>query len=154
MSSFSDKFNEFKDKAEALADEAGDKLKEGWDSAKEAADGAWDKAKAYWQTLKTDEGAHFDRIVTLDAASLPPIVSWGTSPEDVVSIGGVVPNPDDIAVWGSVVLRLCRIGARSCSRCRRRRTQAGGRSMPAGPRPIPSRTTSGRRLSIENPHRS
>ena len=45
MSSFSDKFNEFKDKAEALADEAGDKLKEGWDSAKEAADGAWDKAK-------------------------------------------------------------------------------------------------------------
>ena len=56
----------------------------------------WDKAKAYWQTLKTDEGAHFDRVVKLDAASLPPIVSWGTSPEDVVSISGVVPNPDDI----------------------------------------------------------
>jgi 3-isopropylmalate/(R)-2-methylmalate dehydratase large subunit len=56
----------------------------------------WDKAKAYWETLHTDEGAHFDRIVTLDAASLPPIVSWGTSPEDVVAISGVVPNPDDI----------------------------------------------------------
>ncbi len=46
---------------------------------------------------ETDEGAHFDRIVKLDAANLPPIVSWGTSPEDVVSIAGVVPNPDDIA---------------------------------------------------------
>jgi 3-isopropylmalate/(R)-2-methylmalate dehydratase large subunit len=61
---------------------------------------AWDKAKAYWQTLRTDEGAHFDRVVTLDAASLPPIVSWGTSPEDVVSIAGTVPNPDDIADEG------------------------------------------------------
>ena len=61
---------------------------------------AWDKAKAYWETLHTDEGAHFDRIVTLDAVSLPPIVSWGTSPEDVVSIAGMVPNPDDIADEG------------------------------------------------------
>jgi 3-isopropylmalate/(R)-2-methylmalate dehydratase large subunit len=57
---------------------------------------AWNKARAYWETLRTDEGAHFDRVVKLDAASLPPIVSWGTSPEDVVSIAGVVPNPDDI----------------------------------------------------------
>ncbi len=58
---------------------------------------AWDKALAYWQTLKTDEGAHYDKVVVLDAAKLPPIVSWGSSPEDVVSIEGVVPNPDDIA---------------------------------------------------------
>ncbi len=58
---------------------------------------AWDAARRYWDTLNTDEGAHFDRIVKLDAANLPPIVSWGTSPEDVVSIAGVVPNPDDIA---------------------------------------------------------
>ncbi|HEX7108264.1 MAG TPA: 3-isopropylmalate dehydratase large subunit, partial [Aestuariivirga sp.] len=57
---------------------------------------AWDKARAYWDSLHTDEGAHFDRIVKLDAASLPPIVSWGTSPEDVVSVAGSVPNPDDI----------------------------------------------------------
>ncbi len=57
---------------------------------------AWDKARAYWETLRTDEGAHFDRVVKLDANNLPPIVSWGTSPEDVVSIAGVVPNPDDI----------------------------------------------------------
>ncbi|MGL4296103.1 MAG: 3-isopropylmalate dehydratase large subunit, partial [Aestuariivirga sp.] len=63
-------------------------------------DAAWDQAVAYWQTLHTDEGAHFDRVVKLDAAALPPIVSWGTSPEDVVSIAGVVPNPDDIADEG------------------------------------------------------
>ncbi len=44
---------------------------------------AWDAARRYWDTLRTDEGAHFDRVVTLDAANLPPIVSWGTSPEDV-----------------------------------------------------------------------
>ena len=61
---------------------------------------AWDQARRYWETLKTDEDAQFDRVVTLDAGSLPPIVSWGTSPEDVVSIAGVVPNPDDIADEG------------------------------------------------------
>ena len=58
---------------------------------------AWDMARAYWDTLVTDEGAHFDRVVTLDAANLPPIVTWGSSPEDVVSVTGVVPDPDEIA---------------------------------------------------------
>ncbi|MGE0007929.1 MAG: 3-isopropylmalate dehydratase large subunit [Parvibaculaceae bacterium] len=57
---------------------------------------AWDAARRYWDTLRTDDGAHFDRVVKLDAAALPPIVSWGTSPEDVVSVEGLVPNPDDI----------------------------------------------------------
>ncbi|WP_295558396.1 3-isopropylmalate dehydratase large subunit, partial [uncultured Hyphomicrobium sp.] len=57
---------------------------------------AWDAALKYWETLATDEGAHFDREVRLDAAKLPPIVSWGTSPEDVVSIAGVVPNPSEV----------------------------------------------------------
>jgi 3-isopropylmalate/(R)-2-methylmalate dehydratase large subunit len=57
---------------------------------------AWEAASAYWRTLLTDEGAHFDRVVKLDGANLPPIVSWGTSPEDVVSVAGTVPNPDDI----------------------------------------------------------
>jgi len=55
--------------------------------------GDWDAAMRYWETLYSDDGAHFDREVKLDAASLPPIVSWGTSPEDVVSISGVVPDP-------------------------------------------------------------
>ena len=58
---------------------------------------AWDMALDYWKTLKSDEGAHYDKVVVLDAANLPPIVSWGSSPEDVVSVTGVVPNPDDIA---------------------------------------------------------
>ena len=53
---------------------------------------AWDAAMAYWSTLKSDEGAHFDVEVTLDAANLTPIVSWGTSPQDVVSIDGHVPS--------------------------------------------------------------
>jgi 3-isopropylmalate/(R)-2-methylmalate dehydratase large subunit len=57
---------------------------------------AWDRAVEYWKTLHTDEGAHYDRVVVLDAANLPPIVSWGSSPEDVVSVQGVVPDPDDI----------------------------------------------------------
>ncbi|GAA3092654.1 3-isopropylmalate dehydratase large subunit [Rhizobium viscosum] len=57
---------------------------------------ALEQAIAYWKTLKSDEGAHFDRIVKLNAAELPPIVSWGSSPEDVVSVQGIVPNPDDI----------------------------------------------------------
>jgi len=58
---------------------------------------AWDMALDYWKTLHTDDGAHFDKVVTLDAANLPPIVSWGSSPEDVVSVMGVVPDPANIA---------------------------------------------------------
>ncbi|WP_237152873.1 3-isopropylmalate dehydratase large subunit [Oryzibacter oryziterrae] len=54
-------------------------------------------ALAYWKTLFTDEGAHFDKVVVLDAAKLVPTVTWGSSPEDVVPVTGVVPNPDDIA---------------------------------------------------------
>jgi 3-isopropylmalate/(R)-2-methylmalate dehydratase large subunit len=54
---------------------------------------AWDMAMKYWETLHSDEGAHFDREVKLDAAKLPPIVTWGTSPEDVAAITGNVPDP-------------------------------------------------------------
>ena len=50
----------------------------------------------YWEGLRSDEGAHFDHEIRLDAAKLPPIVTWGTSPEDVVSINGAVPDPDNI----------------------------------------------------------
>ncbi|RVC59886.1 hypothetical protein EN779_14910 [Mesorhizobium sp. M4B.F.Ca.ET.088.02.2.1] len=57
---------------------------------------AWDAALAYWKTLHSDEGAHFDKVVVLDAQKLPPIVSWGSSPEDVVSVQGFVPNPEEI----------------------------------------------------------
>ncbi|MEM7423647.1 MAG: 3-isopropylmalate dehydratase large subunit [Pseudomonadota bacterium] len=55
----------------------------------------WDKAVAYWRTLFTDEGAHFDKIVTIDGAEIAPVVTWGTSPEDVLPITATVPSPDD-----------------------------------------------------------
>ena len=58
---------------------------------------AWDAAVAYWQTLRTDEGARFDKSVVIDASAVEPTVTWGTSPEDVVAIGGVVPSPEDFA---------------------------------------------------------
>jgi 3-isopropylmalate/(R)-2-methylmalate dehydratase large subunit len=55
----------------------------------------WDHARAHWATLRTDEGAHFDAEVRLDAAALPPIVTWGTSPQDVATILGSVPRAAD-----------------------------------------------------------
>jgi 3-isopropylmalate/(R)-2-methylmalate dehydratase large subunit len=58
---------------------------------------AWERALAYWRTLPSDPGAVFDKEVRLDAANLPPIVSWGSSPEDVIAVTGVVPDPDEIA---------------------------------------------------------
>jgi 3-isopropylmalate/(R)-2-methylmalate dehydratase large subunit len=57
----------------------------------------WHEAMRYWETLRSDEGAHFDREIRLDAATLPPLVTWGTSPEQVVSVTGRVPRPQDIA---------------------------------------------------------
>ena len=56
----------------------------------------WDAALAYWQTLQSDDGAHFDREIKLDAAKLPPLVTWGTSPEQVVSVTGRVPRLDGV----------------------------------------------------------
>ena len=58
---------------------------------------AWDQAMRYWETLRSDDGAHFDKVIRLDAAKLPPVVTWGTSPEDVITVTGKVPNPADIA---------------------------------------------------------
>jgi 3-isopropylmalate dehydratase large subunit len=55
---------------------------------------AWDAAVEYWKTLVTDEGAVFDKSVRLDAADIAPNVTWGTSPEDVVAITGMVPDPE------------------------------------------------------------
>ncbi len=55
---------------------------------------AWDQAVAYWRTLHSDAGAVFDAVVELDAARIAPQVSWGTSPEMVLSIEDRVPDPD------------------------------------------------------------
>jgi 3-isopropylmalate/(R)-2-methylmalate dehydratase large subunit len=53
----------------------------------------WDAAVAHWRTLHSDEGAQFDRVIEIDAASIVPQVSWGTSPEMVVGIDGATPDP-------------------------------------------------------------
>jgi 3-isopropylmalate/(R)-2-methylmalate dehydratase large subunit len=55
---------------------------------------AWELAKHYWQSFFSDEGARFDREIRLDAGKIAPVVTWGTSPEDVVAIDGRVPDPD------------------------------------------------------------
>ncbi|MBD8545752.1 3-isopropylmalate dehydratase large subunit [Sphingomonas sp. CFBP 8760] len=57
----------------------------------------WDRAVDWWRTLPTDAGARYDRTVTLDATDIAPSLTWGTSPEDVVPITGVVPDPDSFA---------------------------------------------------------
>ncbi|SEJ78542.1 3-isopropylmalate dehydratase, large subunit [Sphingomonas sp. OV641] len=57
----------------------------------------WDKAVAWWRTLATDPGATYDRTVLIDASEIAPALTWGTSPEDVVSITGTVPEPESFA---------------------------------------------------------
>jgi 3-isopropylmalate/(R)-2-methylmalate dehydratase large subunit len=57
----------------------------------------WDAAVKYWDSLRSDEGAHFDKEVRLDANKLPPVITWGTSPEDVITIDGNVPRLEDAA---------------------------------------------------------
>jgi 3-isopropylmalate/(R)-2-methylmalate dehydratase large subunit len=58
---------------------------------------AWEQAVRFWRTLPSDPGARYDREVMLDAASIVPQVTWGTSPQDVLPITGRVPNPADEA---------------------------------------------------------
>jgi 3-isopropylmalate/(R)-2-methylmalate dehydratase large subunit len=58
---------------------------------------AWEAALAFWRTLHTDEGAHFDKVVTIRAEDIAPLVTWGTSPEDVLPITATVPDPESFA---------------------------------------------------------
>ena len=58
---------------------------------------AWDQAVAWWKTLATDPDARYDKTVLIDAADIAPCLTWGTSPEDVVPITGVVPDPKSFA---------------------------------------------------------
>lgn len=57
----------------------------------------WEQAVAWWKTLPTDPGAQYDRVVTLNGSDIAPSLTWGTSPEDVVPITGVVPDPESFA---------------------------------------------------------
>lgn len=65
--------------------------------------GAYEQAASYWKTLVSDEGAHFDKQVVMDAADITPYVTWGTSPEDALPISGTVPMPTDFADEGKQV---------------------------------------------------
>jgi len=53
----------------------------------------WEAALAWWKTLYSDDNAHWDKVVTLRGEDIAPVVTWGTSPEDVLPISGVVPDP-------------------------------------------------------------
>ncbi|SOC06398.1 3-isopropylmalate dehydratase large subunit [Rhodobacter maris] len=55
----------------------------------------WEAALNWWKTLFTDDGAHFDKVVTIRGEDIEPVVTWGTSPEDVLPISAVVPAPED-----------------------------------------------------------
>ncbi len=54
----------------------------------------WDRALEYWGKLNTDTGANFDKEINLDGKEIKPMVTWGTSPQDVVTIDGKIPNPE------------------------------------------------------------
>src|SRR5215469_14875117 len=56
--------------------------------------GAWEMALSYWKTFSSDEDAHWDREITIDASQIAPLVTWGTSPEDVIAVTDVVPAPE------------------------------------------------------------
>jgi len=58
---------------------------------------AWDMAVAYWKSFQSDPDAAFDREIRLDAAAIPPLVTWGTSPEDVTPVTGRTPDPASFA---------------------------------------------------------
>lgn len=58
---------------------------------------AWEKAAAHWRNLKTDEDAQFDIEIIIDSSKIQPSVTWGTSPQHMVAVDGVVPNPADEA---------------------------------------------------------
>ena len=55
----------------------------------------WDQAMEYWKNLKTDSNAKFDKEINLTAEEISPMVTWGTSPQDVVTIDGKIPNPNN-----------------------------------------------------------
>nr|WP_319564793.1 3-isopropylmalate dehydratase large subunit [uncultured Rhodoferax sp.] len=57
----------------------------------------WDAAVGYWRTLVSDTNAHFDRVVELDASAIRPMVTWGTSPDMVVTVDGQVPDPAQVS---------------------------------------------------------
>jgi 3-isopropylmalate/(R)-2-methylmalate dehydratase large subunit len=62
--------------------------------------GAWEQAVEFWRTLPSDEGAHYNKDISLDISEIVPQVTWGTSPEDVAPITGTIPMPADFTADG------------------------------------------------------
>ena len=56
----------------------------------------WESALKYWKTLPSDKDAHYDKTISIDTKNLVPLVTWGTSPEDVIEIVGNIPKPEEI----------------------------------------------------------
>ncbi|MEO1360063.1 MAG: 3-isopropylmalate dehydratase large subunit, partial [Pseudomonadota bacterium] len=58
--------------------------------------GAWEIAERHWQTLYSDDDAHWDEVIEIDASEIEPTVTWGTSPEQAIPLSGSIPDPDEI----------------------------------------------------------
>jgi 3-isopropylmalate/(R)-2-methylmalate dehydratase large subunit len=59
--------------------------------------GAWEMAQKYWETLASDEDAHWDEVIEINAATIEPTVTWGTSPEQAIPLSGHIPKAEDEA---------------------------------------------------------
>ena len=59
--------------------------------------GAWEMAEKYWSTLFSDDDAHWDEVVEIDAKDVEPTITWGTSPEQAIALSGNVPDPAEIS---------------------------------------------------------
>ena len=57
-------------------------------------DSHWDQAVEYWSSLPSDNDAHYDHEIVINSSEIDPMVTWGTSPEDVIAVNGIVPSPD------------------------------------------------------------
>ena len=69
----------------------------------------WEAALAWWKTLYSDDDAHWDKVVTIKGEDIAPVVTWGTSPEDVLPITAVVPSHrriSKVAKWAQPSVRL------------------------------------------------
>jgi len=74
----------------------------------------WDKAVEYWTSLRSDEGAKYDKTILIDSKDIVPTVTWGTSPEDVIPVTGCVPMIDAEGNSDTKKVRFFSFRATSC----------------------------------------
>ena len=107
---------------------------------------AWEQAAQWWRTLPSDEGALYDTEIALDAATIEPQVTWGTSPQDVVPITGAVPDPKTVTERGPAAGHGAL--ARSIWASSPARRWSRSRSTPCSSAPAP---TAGSRICASSP---